>query len=83
MDKLERERFERVRKVSERDGIREGQYKLRHEGGAFTWVALDLVFYPRETWFVTDLDGTLVGNKIPGTRRKLTDDVKARLEDWL
>jgi hypothetical protein len=78
-EQLEKQRAARVARASMRDGIREGHFRLG-EG----WVRVWLTFYPKQIWYVCDTkspgDG---GADIDGTIRKLDDETKSKLEEWL
>lgn len=77
---LEKQRAGRVAKAEARAGIKEGVYVLRD--AAHPHVRVTVNFYPKECWIIEDVN-VIGGASIPGTGRKLTDDVKARLESFL
>jgi hypothetical protein len=76
-EKLDQERRRALTVAEAKAGIREGHYLL---DGNFVdvWV----LFYPKVQWWIADARRPR-GERIKGTTRKLTDDVKARLESWL
>ncbi len=78
-DQLERQRAARVARASERAGVREGHFKL----GA-GWVRVWLNFYPKQQWYLCDTKSPAEGGSdVPDTVRKLDEETKSKLEEWL
>lgn len=77
MRNIAEERVRRVAIEERKAGVREAHYIL---DGKFVdvWVS----FYPRVQWWIADASKPR-GERIEGTTRKLTADVKKRLKDWL
>lgn len=76
MRNIAEERERRVAIEERKAGVREAHYRL-DDGFVDVWVS----FYPKVQWWIADAD--LRGERLTRTTRKLTDDVKKRLEDWL
>src|SRR5262249_27433839 len=77
--RVSEQRARRVAKAEKRLGLREGIYVLR--GAPQSLVRITVKFYPRVQWVVEDINVT-DGAPIPGTSRKLTDDIRVRLASW-
>lgn len=74
---LAAQRERRLAAEEKKAGVREQHYLL---DGNFVEVFVS--FYPRVQWFIADAMRPR-GERIRNTTRPLTDDVKARLENWL
>lgn len=64
--------------------MREGVFRKRHETGV-EWFRVDRTRYPKEQWWITDV--LHLPEQQPkvlmSTRRKLTGEEWAQLEEWL
>ena len=85
---IERAREKRATEEAKKIGLpREGLYKITTGKGAkktIQWVSVEVAFYPKVQWWITDMTDYTNGHKpIKGTRRKLDAATIKRLEDWL
>lgn len=82
--KLESEHARAVkREEAKAGGIRDGfSYRVK-SGKGYRWYQLSLTFYPNVQWWVEELSGIGRAKILPGTKKKLTDAFKAKLESWL
>lgn len=80
-DKLEADRKRLVVAAETQFGMREGVKRLR-DGEGVRLVRISVQFYPKEHWIIEDIAGTPF-DIVKGSGRTLTDDIKARLEEFL
>lgn len=74
-----------LRRVAEEEqiaGIKDQHMYKYMDGRDTKWVKVFLRFYPTTRWLVEDI-ATGSWSAIPNTRRLLTDDLRARLREWL
>lgn len=80
---LELQRLDKMKALCARTGWPlEGHYKVT-DGDNVRWFLVTISFYPKPVWWIEDCGDTVVGETIPGTRRKLDEDTMRRLETWL
>lgn len=78
---LERQRAKLVARAETISGLRDGStYRVRAER---RFVRVSLRFYPHQFWAVEDLTNDAPMTPIEGTYRKLDNDLKDKLEEWL
>lgn len=82
--KLELQRQTAVAKECVKAGIpHEGILKIA-QNGVTRWFNVWIEFYPKVHWMIEEVEDLLTPDKkIAGTRRKLDDETKAKLESWL
>ena len=81
---LELARRRRVEKESKKANLHEGHFKIT-EGDKVRWFKVWVNFYPKVHWMIEEVEELPRGEEkpIPGTRRKLDEKTKAKLESWL
>jgi hypothetical protein len=82
-DKLTKERERAVKREEVKAGVRDEWFYKVDDGKVVRWFKTSLTFYPKTTWWVQEYSNIILRGKKIGKRVKLTDDLKARLEDWL
>lgn len=80
-DQLEKDRARLVAAAESSFGMREGVKRLR-DGAHVRLVRISVQFYPKEHWIVEDISDVPRFEIVKGSGRKLTDDIKSRLEEF-
>ena len=79
---IAKQRAKRVKAIEARDNLREGMYRVR-EKDQLRWFAVWIEFYPAVHWMVKEVDGPLNPSELEGTRRRLDDELRGKLEAWV